>query len=149
MNCRQCRINLRFAVEHPEQIERTKLEATQREEDSTQQAVSQGATGAIVFAVFLLLVCGLLWFLSALWLTPPVVGPCAQGGVHYNTYLALAQYWQLHLLLGYFVVVARTGVSTAQNHGRGLLSKLLTFAIVVWIVAAIWVWSRIGALCGM
>jgi hypothetical protein len=43
MNCRHCRINLRFAVEHPEQIARTKLEATQREEDSTQQAVSQAA----------------------------------------------------------------------------------------------------------
>jgi hypothetical protein len=47
MNCKRCRINLRFAMEHPEQIERVKLEATQREEDSTQQAISQGATSIL------------------------------------------------------------------------------------------------------
>jgi hypothetical protein len=51
MNCRHCRINLRFAVEHPEQIGSTKLEATQREEDSTQQAVSQGATSILARVV--------------------------------------------------------------------------------------------------
>ncbi len=144
MNCRQCRINLRFALEHPEQIERTKLEATQPEEDSTRQGVSPGATGAIVFAVFLLLVCGLLWFFSALWLTPPQIGPCAPGGVHYDTYLALVQYWSLHLLLGYFVLVARTFVGAQpQDEGTVRLGKFLTFAIVVWIVVAVLVWSLI------
>jgi hypothetical protein len=51
MNCRHCRINLRFAVEYPEQIEGTKLETTQREEDSTQQAVSHGATGILARVV--------------------------------------------------------------------------------------------------
>jgi hypothetical protein len=47
MNCRHCRINLRFAVEHPEQIERTRLEATLRAEAPTQQAVTQRATGIL------------------------------------------------------------------------------------------------------
>jgi hypothetical protein len=51
MNCKHCRINLRFAVEHPEQIESTHLEATQREEDSMQQAVSQRTTGTFVRVV--------------------------------------------------------------------------------------------------
>jgi len=142
-NCSQCRINLRFAIEHPDEIERTKSEAAQREQDSTPQAAQQGATGAIVGALLLLLACGAVWLVSALWLTPPQIGPCARGGAHYHTYLALAQYWPLHLLLGYFAVAARIFVR------KGLWSKLLTFAIVVWIVAAVYVWSRISALCGM
>ena len=71
MNCKHCRINLRFAVDHPEQIESTKLEATQREDDSTQQTVSQAAPsllarvflGALslvvgIFAIVLLFVIG-------------------------------------------------------------------------------------------
>jgi hypothetical protein len=71
MNCRHCRINLRFAVDHPEQIGSTKLEAAWLEEDSTQQTVSQGATGILarvflgalslvvgIFAIVLLFVIG-------------------------------------------------------------------------------------------
>jgi hypothetical protein len=41
MNCRNCRINLRFALEHPDQIERAKHAATPRAEAPTQQAASQ------------------------------------------------------------------------------------------------------------
>jgi hypothetical protein len=52
MNCKHCRINLRFAVDHPEQIESAKLEAARREEYSTQQTVSQGAP-SLVARVFL------------------------------------------------------------------------------------------------
>jgi hypothetical protein len=51
MNCRHCRINLQFAIEHPDQIESAKLEATQREEDFTQQAVSQAAPGILARVV--------------------------------------------------------------------------------------------------
>jgi hypothetical protein len=43
MNCKHCRINLQFATEHPDQIESAKLEATLREADSTQRAVTQRA----------------------------------------------------------------------------------------------------------
>ncbi len=42
MNCRNCRINLRFALEHPDQIEGAKHAATPRDEAPTQQAASQG-----------------------------------------------------------------------------------------------------------
>jgi len=41
MNCRNCRINLRFALEHPDQIEGAKHAAAPRDEAPTQQAASQ------------------------------------------------------------------------------------------------------------
>ena len=150
MNCKHCRINLQFAVEHADQNESAKFEVTQREKDSTQQAVSKAATRAIVFALFLLLVCGVLWFLSMLLLSPPQFGPCAFGGVHYDTYLALVKYWSLHLVLGYIVVVVRIFVGTqSQNKGIKMFGNFLTIAIVVWVLGAVWVWYRIGALCEM
>jgi hypothetical protein len=37
MNCSHCRINLRFALEHPEEIQAAKLEATWTDEASIQQ----------------------------------------------------------------------------------------------------------------
>jgi hypothetical protein len=62
MNCKHCRINLRFAVEHPEQFASTKLDASQQEEDTTQQTVSQGVNGipARIFLGGLSLVIGVL-----------------------------------------------------------------------------------------
>jgi hypothetical protein len=144
MNCRHCRINLQFAIEHPDQIESAKSEVTQREEDSTQKAVSQGATRTLVFALLLLLVCCVVWVFSQFWLTPPQIGPCAPGGAHYDTYLALVQYWSLHLVLGYFVVVARIFVGTlSQNKGTVMFGNFLTIAIVVWIIVAILIWYQI------
>jgi hypothetical protein len=47
MNCRQCRVNLLFAAEHPEQIERAKREAAQREAGTTQQAASGGVPSTL------------------------------------------------------------------------------------------------------
>lgn len=144
MNCKQCRINLQFAVEHPDQIESAKSEVTQQEEDSTQQTVSIGANRAIVFALLLLLVCGILWCFSSMLLSPPVFGPCAFGGAHYDTYLALVRYWSLHLVLGYFVVVARLFVGTqSQNKGTVMFGNFLNVAIVVWIMVAILIWYQI------
>jgi hypothetical protein len=62
MNCKNCRINLQFALEHPEEIERLKLETTPRAETSTQPAVTQRATSILVRIVLgaLSLVIGLL-----------------------------------------------------------------------------------------
>jgi hypothetical protein len=142
-NCRDCRVNLRFALEHPDQIESAKHAATLRDEAPTQQGASRSTANPILLALLLLFVCGVLWVCSAFWLTPPQVGPCAGGGVHGDAYRDLAAYWPLHLLLGYFVVAARIFVT------KGLWSKLLILPIVAWIGAAVWVFSRIGALCGM
>jgi hypothetical protein len=144
MNCIQCRINLQFAIEHPDQIESAKFEVTQQDKDSTQQTVSKGANTAIVFALLLLLVCGIIWCFSSMLLSPPVFGPCAFGGVHYDTYLALVRYWSLHLVLGYFVVVARIFVGTqSQVKGTVMFGNFLTIAIVVWILVAILIWYQI------
>jgi ribosomal protein L40E len=41
-NCSHCRVNLRFAAEHPAEIERAKLEARLREERALEQAASRG-----------------------------------------------------------------------------------------------------------
>jgi hypothetical protein len=144
MNCRYCGINLQFAIEHPDQIESAEPEVTQGEEDSTQKAVSRGATSILVFALFLLLVCCVVWVLSQFWLTPPQIGPCAPGGAHYDTYLGLVQYWSLHLVLGYFVVVARIFVGTrSQSKGTVMFGRFLTIAVVVWIIVAILIWYQI------
>jgi hypothetical protein len=50
MNCRLCRINLRFAAEHPEHVVRTEPEAIEPV-DATPQAVSQRARGAVTRVV--------------------------------------------------------------------------------------------------
>ncbi len=34
MNCKECRINLRFALEHPDEIERIQKETTRLEQES-------------------------------------------------------------------------------------------------------------------
>ena len=144
MNCKNCSINLQFAVEHPDQIDSAKYEVIQQENDSTQQTVSKGATRAIVFALFLLLVCGILWCISSLLLTPPVFGPCAFGGVNYDTYLGLVKYWSLHLVLGYILVVARIFVGTqSQSKGKVIIGNILTIAIAVWIMGVILIWYQI------
>lgn len=144
MNCKHCKINLRFALEHPEQIETIQLETSQREENSTPHPVSKGTKSATVFALLLLLVCGFLWCVTSLWLTPPQFGPCAYGGEHYETYLSLVQYWTLHLVLGYIVVVARIFEGTRpQDKGTVELGMFLNIAIGVWVVVAIWIWIHI------
>jgi hypothetical protein len=48
MNCKNCGINLQFALEHPEEIERIKLEAIPRANASTQPAVTQRSTSILV-----------------------------------------------------------------------------------------------------
>jgi len=144
MNCKHCRINLQFAIEHSGQIESAKFEAAQREKDSTQQAVSKGTPHTTALALVLLFVCGILWCFSSMLLSPPVFGPCAHGGEHYETYLALVQYWSLHLVLGYFIIVACIFVGTqSQNKGTVMFGHFLTVAIVVWIIVAIWIWNHI------
>jgi hypothetical protein len=144
MNCKHCRINLQFAIEHPDQIESTKSDVIQQEIDSKQQTVPNKVNRAIVFALLLLLVCGILWCFTSMMLSPPVFGPCAFGGVHYDTYLALVRYWTLHLILGYFIVVARLFVWTQpQNKGTQIFGNFLTVVIVVWIVVAILIWYQI------
>jgi len=124
----------------PDQIEGATFEVSQQDKDSTQQTVSQGANRAIIFALLLFLACGILWCFSSMLLTPPQFGPCAHGGEHYETYLSLVQYWTLHLVLGYIVVVARIFVGTqSQDKGTVMFGHFLTIAIVVWIVVAIWI----------
>lgn len=76
MNCRNCRINLQFALEHPDQFGGAKREATQREETPSQQAVSQQLTpeqkkqaqtvALIAFIIAALIVMGLCFLLSQL-----------------------------------------------------------------------------------
>lgn len=62
MNCSHCRINLRFAIEHPDQIERARLEATG---GPSPQATSRGAPGLLarVFLGALSLIVGLFGIL--------------------------------------------------------------------------------------
>jgi membrane-bound ClpP family serine protease len=62
MNCKNCKINLQFALEHPEEIEKIKLETTSRANAYTQPEVPQRATSALVRIVLgvLSLVVGLL-----------------------------------------------------------------------------------------
>ena len=144
LNCTHCRINLQFAFEHPDQIKSAKFEVPQLKNDSTQQAIVKRTTNAIIFAVFLLLVCFVLWVVSSLLLSPPVFGPCAYGEVHHDTFLTIVQYWPLHLVLGYFIVVARAFVGTQpQDSGTVRWDKFLTITIVVWIVAAVLLWFLI------
>ncbi|MBM3143547.1 MAG: hypothetical protein FJ010_01000 [Chloroflexi bacterium] len=129
---------------HPDQIEGAKNEAPQQEKNFTQQTGSQGANRTIVFALGLLLVCCVVWVFTQFWLTPPQIGPCAPGGAHYDSYLALVQYWSLHLVLGYFVVVARIFVGTqSKDKGTVMFGHFLTIAIVVWIVVVIFMWNQI------
>jgi membrane-bound ClpP family serine protease len=47
-NCKNCRINLQFALDHPDEIEKNKLETTPRAEVSTQPAVPQRTTSILV-----------------------------------------------------------------------------------------------------
>ena len=126
---------------HHDQVGGAKFEASQQDIDSTKQTVSKGA---IVFALSLLLVCGLLWCFSSLMLTPPQFGPCASGGANYDSYLALVKYWSLHLVLGYFVVVTRVFVGTqSRDKGTVLFGHFLTLAIVAWIIVVIYIWNQI------
>jgi 4-amino-4-deoxy-L-arabinose transferase-like glycosyltransferase len=48
VNCKNCGINLQFALEHPEEIEKNKLEGTTRSEVSTPPASTQQATSVAV-----------------------------------------------------------------------------------------------------
>jgi hypothetical protein len=128
----------------PDQVEGDKFEVTQQEKVSTQQVVSKGANRAIILALLLLLVCGILWCVSSMLLTPPQFGPCAFGGVHYDNYIALVKYWSLHLVLGYIVVVARIFVGTqSQDKGTVMFGHFLTVAIVAWILVVILIWYQI------
>jgi len=143
-NCTNCRINLQFAIEHADQIENFKIESTQQEKDSTQPTAAERANRANFYALFLLPVCGIIWCLSEMMLSPPVIGPCASGGVHHDTYISLVNYWSLHLVLGYIVVVARIYVWVRPPYkGTLRLSQFLTVAIVVWILAALSIWYEI------
>jgi hypothetical protein len=47
MNCSHCRTNLRFALEHPEEIEAAKLEATCTDEASVQQTSPRSTISAL------------------------------------------------------------------------------------------------------
>jgi hypothetical protein len=128
----------------PDQVEGVKFEVPQQEKDSTQQTVSKETTRAIVLALVLLLVCGILWCFSSMLLSPPQFGPCAFGGVHYDNYIALVKYWSLHLVLGYIVVVARIFVGTqSQDKGTVMFGHFLTVAIVAWILVVILIWYQI------
>ena len=60
MNGRHCRINLQFAIEHPDQIASAKFEAAQQDKLPSQQATFIGKIHIIVLALVLLLVCGTL-----------------------------------------------------------------------------------------
>jgi len=74
----------------------------------------------IALALFLFLVCCLLWFVAMLLLTPPQIGPYAPGGEHHDTFLAvntaLSILIPLILVLGYSFVVVRAYRGIVKRH---------------------------------
>jgi hypothetical protein len=122
-------------------MESAKLEETRQEEISPPQAVSKSETRIIVFALILLVVCCVVWLLSSMLLSPPVFGPCAHGGANYDTYQALVQYWSLHLIFGFFILVTRVYVAAeAKDESTARWVVFLNIAIGVWFVAAVLIW---------
>jgi hypothetical protein len=53
MNCSHCRINLRFALDHPEEIQAAKLDATWPEGESSAQHASPGRRASTLARVIL------------------------------------------------------------------------------------------------
>ena len=72
MNCRNCRINLRFALEHPDEIERTKWEEIQREgtarpgEPRRRKPAGCVIAGSVLASILLLAACAIASFLTTM-----------------------------------------------------------------------------------
>ena len=140
ITCENCKVNLRYAIDPSDHLQSARQEAAQQLVGALLKGDPKRENRLVIFALFLFLVFGALWCLTSLFFTQPVSGPCAPGEVNYDTYHALAQYWTLHLILGYFLGVARI-IAGARLQGRRakILQMLLNVAIVVWVLAAVWI----------